>query len=388
MLMLNFKNKNNAKQDKFTHPNSPRGAQYLQKKGYPVVFVFLQPNEPVPQQLIQNKNVLILDLDMGNNLPFVIKNSASTFLIDHHYSTYETIKKYSVELSQYKNKFSYYYDDNKKESAATLTWKVFYSQEIPPLVQIVRIGDTWSYDDNPELYPRYVLKSLYLKRAFRSFPEIEDTYLNWNKTFNDNVAKGETAWALELSYIKKMAKQTNIGLLETADGKKYVVAYTDAPVLHSEVGASIKWYAQKRFKIHIHFSATWKYAAHKALVSVSLRDPEFNLNLATISQNIKNTRGIINYGGGHETAAGFSFLGIENFHKVFQPISSNDLKILQSNLICGTDNIQNSKNKRINNVKNTFNQTQKTKQNNHKNNILKSHITILKSSQEFPLLSC
>src|SRR5579862_672208 len=49
---------------KFIHPNSPKGAMNLQEKGYPLIFVFISPNESLPIKLIQNKRVLILDLDL------------------------------------------------------------------------------------------------------------------------------------------------------------------------------------------------------------------------------------------------------------------------------------------------------------------------------------
>lgn len=311
---------------KYVHPNSSAGAISLQKKGFPVVFVFMQPGYCPPSDLVYNKRVLILDLDMGDNLIFVVKKSKSTKLVDHHQSTSDTLKKYSDEFYNYKNKFTVCFDSNEKESGATLTWKLFHSKVMPPLVQVIRIADTWSWTDNPELFPRYIMKALYLKRSFRSFVEIEDTYLNWDRNFENYVSIGKTASEMEKSYIKKISKQTNVAHVETKDGKVYNVAYTDAPILHSEVGATMRWYAQKRFNIPIHFTATWKYASHKGLVSVSLRDPLPNINLATISRSINSKSSIINGGGGHVAAAGFSFYGIENLHEIFKNIEFDDVK--------------------------------------------------------------
>src|SRR5258708_23105551 len=67
---------------KFIHPNSPKGALNLQDRGFPLVFVFIGQTEPIPTRLFQNKRVLILDLDLGAQLPEIVKASSFTLLID------------------------------------------------------------------------------------------------------------------------------------------------------------------------------------------------------------------------------------------------------------------------------------------------------------------
>jgi oligoribonuclease NrnB/cAMP/cGMP phosphodiesterase (DHH superfamily) len=305
--------------DPFLHPNSPQGAMRLQSKGFPVVFVFVPPGECVPSKLIEDKNVIILDLDMGDALVDVVRSASSVLLCDHHDSTPLTISKHSAFLyEKSRHKFFTYVNTSKSECGSTLAWRLTHTANIPPLVQIVRIGDTWQWDDYPELQARYVLKSLYLRRSFRSFPDIENTFSNWVENFEFHVQKGRTVLEIESSLIKQTAKQCDLAFIQTNDNTVYTVAYVQANILQSEVGSAMKWYAEKRFNTPIHFCATWKYASYKDIVSVSLRDPSPGINLAAVARTIKGSNG---KGGGHDSAAGFSFDGIANLHKFFQKIS-------------------------------------------------------------------
>jgi len=307
IIVDNPKN-NNA----FIHPNSPEGAMELQRRGFPVVFVFIQPSEGVPEALIFNKRVLILDLDMGDALIPVINASKSVLLVDHHNSSQLTIAKHSRFLYQQTfDKFSLCINTSKSECGATLIWKITYIDPIPQFLDIVRIGDNWQWDDNPGA--KYILKSLYIQRTFRSFTDIENTFINWNLNVKLYEQDGKAITEYEKSLIKRISKHCDIGFLQTNDGKIYTIAYIQANVLHSEVGANIKWYAERRFKIPIDFCATWKYVSHKEIVSVSLRDPNPNINLYEIAKNIKGANG---KGGGHTSSASFTFIGIENLHSI------------------------------------------------------------------------
>lgn len=302
-----------AQNDPFIHPNSPEGAMNLQDRGFPVVFVFVQPSEGVPNRLVAGKRVMVLDLDMGDAIVPLVRSATFVLLADHHDSTPKTIHKHSqLLLDECRHKFSMFVSTNKQECGATLSWRLSHTAAIPPLVQVVRIGDTWQWDDYPELQARYVLKALYMRRAFRSFADIEEVYQTWDQQFNTYVSQGRSVLDYEKSLVRQAAKQCDLGFIQTNDGTVYTVAYTQASILHSEIGSAMKWYASKRFRIPIHFCVSWKYASFKSLVSVSLRDPDPGINLAHIARNIKGGDG---KGGGHAEAAGFSFYGIENFHK-------------------------------------------------------------------------
>lgn len=320
----------------YLHPNSPEGAIKLQQKGYPVVFVFIQPSSGVPDQLVAGKNVLVLDLDMGDALIPLVSTASFVFLCDHHDSTPQTISKHAdFLLTQNRHKFATYINTNKKECGATLTWRITHSADIPPFVQVVRIGDTWMWKEYPELHAKSVLTSLYMNRAFRSFPEIENTFLTWDSKFDSYVQNGYAVLKYERSIVSQMAKSCDLGFIQTKDGTVYNVAYTQASVLHSDVGSSMRWYAEKRFKVPIHFCATWKYASYKRLVSVSLRDPQPGLNLSTIARNVQGSDG---KGGGHPEASGFSFYDIENFHNYI--LKSSPSPKINSDQCVTTDIIQ------------------------------------------------
>lgn len=298
---------------KYLHPNSPEGAIKLQEKGYPVVFVFIQPSNGVPNELVAGKKVLVLDLDMGDALIPLVDAAAFTFLCDHHDSTPQTLAKHSDFLFETnRHKFGTFININKSECGATLAWTLTHSSFIPPFVQIVRIGDTWMWNDYPDLHSKAVLTSLFMERAFKSFPDIERIFNNWDENFKSYVDKGYAVLEYEKSIVRQIAKQCDLGYIQTKDGTIYTVAYTQANVLHSDVGVSMRWYAEKRFKVPIHFCATWRYVSYKDIISVSLRSPQQGLNLATIARNINGCDG---KGGGHPEAAGFSFIGYKNLHK-------------------------------------------------------------------------
>ena len=298
--------------ESYIHPNSSEGALRLQERGFPVVIVFVQPSEGVPDRLVRNKRVLILDLDMGDALIPVVTAAHYTLLSDHHDSTPLTINKHAdFLLNQCRHKFGMYVNTSKSECGATLAWKLTHSADIPPFVQVVRIGDTWQWHEYPELQARFVLKALHIRRAFRSFPDIEATFLHWRENFQSCVQKGRALLEYETALVKQIAKQCDLGYIQVENGTVYTVAYTQANVLHSEVGSTMKWYAQQRFNIPIDFCATWKYVSYRKIVSVSLRDGSPDINLASVARTVKGCDG---KGGGHAAAAGFTFPGLINFH--------------------------------------------------------------------------
>lgn len=301
----------------FLHPNSVEGAIRLQKKGLPLVFVFSQPSVPIPNKLIRHKNVLILDLDLGDALIPLVTAANYVFVCDHHDTSQATLAKHAdFLLSQNRHKFAQLINTSKKECGATLTWRLTHPTEIPPLVEVVRIGDTWQWDDRPDLQAKYVLQTLYVKRAFRSFPDIEKTYQNWDRKHHSWVDRGRIIYDYQMALVKQAAKQCDLGYIQTQDGTTYTVAYVQSSLLVSEIGGAIRWYAERRFRTQIDMCAVWKYNSRRDLVIVSLRDPGPGIKLGRVARDIK---GSIGNGGGHAEAAGFSFQGIARFREVILP---------------------------------------------------------------------
>jgi hypothetical protein len=306
----------------FVHPNSQEGAMRLQRKGFNTVFVFAQPQESIAARLISGKRVLVLDLDLGDALIPLVEAAAYVFVCDHHESTTQTIQKYSHLLfSVYQDKFGMYVNSSKQESGASLAWRLVYGSEPSPLVEIVRIGDTWQWSDRPDLHPRAVLRALDLKRTFRSFIDLEHTAATWISDFPVHIQIGQALLSAQKGLIRRAAKRCDLGRIQTRDGCLYTVAYTQATILHSEIGDAIRPYAESRFKVPIDLCATWKYVSAKQLISVSLRSGAPGINLASIAQNIVGGTG---KGGGHAHAASFTIVGLNNFHQFIQPIPTSE----------------------------------------------------------------
>ena len=292
-------------------PTSIAGALKMQEQGAPAVFVFVQPSESVPDKLVRDKDVLILDLDMGNGLVPVVQASKSTMLLDHHASSNLTIESNkTVLLGECKDKFVCIVNTNKDHCGATIAWTMFDTSPIPPFLEIVRIGDTWQWNDSPHLYPRQVHKAMVYDQMFDDFVTIDYLYENWDELFPKFVADGEIYIKADNRKISQMAKYCDLGFMQLNDGTVYTVAYTAAPILHSEVGSAIRQYATKKFTAEIDFCVTWVYLSAQNKVSLSLRSPKEGLNLGYVARNIAD-----GYGGGHPEAAGVTFYGIENLHK-------------------------------------------------------------------------
>jgi len=307
---------------KHSYPvNSLKGAALLQKKGLEVVFAFAHPNEEIPLDLIKNKNVLYMDIDPNEQLPMLIEHCSFLTIVDHHDSTSNTLKFYHALIKKNEEKLNIIVEGfNKKKSAANMIWELISDEKVPDLVEIVRIGDTWDFEETniaqTALKARHVLKALKIEKAFRSFDIIEETYMTWKTKFPKYVEMGKIANKYENNLIAKAAKKVALGYIVVKDGTIYNVAYTAANILHSEIGAALRYYAEQRFDpIKIDFCATWKYVPHEEIVSVSLRSPSLNIDLAEIAKNIENTDA---KGGGHYDAASFTFKGIENFHLFFK----------------------------------------------------------------------
>jgi hypothetical protein len=293
------------------------GALDLQLLGFPVVFAFAQHNDEIPLTLIKNKTVLILDLDLGDELVKVVQQAAFTMLCDHHTSTMNTFNKHQILLFP-QNKFDYYIDTRKTESGASLSWKLSHHTDVPLLVDIVRVGDTWQFDNpsDSHLHAKEILRTMHFKGTFNSFPSIEEEFFALKDNFWEYAEQGITLLQHDRQIVKLICRQCDLGILKTNDGTTYTIAYVQCNIMHSEVGASMRFYAEKRFpSVKIDFCATWKYASHRNIISVSLRDAKPGIELSTVARNVAGANGL---GGGHDTSASFMFEGLENFHKFIQ----------------------------------------------------------------------
>lgn len=281
-----------------------------------VKFIYAQPGESVDPRLISGKKVLILDLDMGHELINIIRESSYTLIIDHHYTTNNTIEKVtSVGIS--KKKYDFFFRFDTSVSGASLTWEYFIDEEIPWFINVVRIGDTYSFDE--DINAKYVLTYLYSKGVFLSFYNLDNFISNIGKKYKIEkmIKKGKIMTKQEQIIAFNSARNFTLSEISINSGKKYLVAYCAGNTLSNDMSLYIRELAQERTSNKIDFVATWKYIPFKKLVLVSIRDP-FECNLGEIASNIVDINGNPpNGGGGHEKAASFNFYGLENFHNFF-----------------------------------------------------------------------
>lgn len=308
------------------HPNSKEGALELQRQGFPVVFVMAQPEETIPLELVKDKRVLITDLTPGKYLQDIIEASKFTYLLDHHPSSLTMLN--AVNFPQYPpEKFIHHIDTDKSASGASLAWSLAFpeSTSLPMLVDIVRIGDNWTWSDYPDA--RKIHKALGRSKSFLSFPRITSVFEsitgnNQDRELSNLIAVGEQLLRYEDRLIQEALNNTTYGqLLIPQDAypgyRLYRIAYVYADTLYSEIGSKVRGRALENGYTTV-FGATWKYTPYKNIVTVSLRDPAEGLDLAAIAQSLPGTISA----GGHAHAASFSFHGLEHFGDYIVPTNT------------------------------------------------------------------
>jgi len=292
-------------------PHSIRNAMQIIDL-YPMVFVFMQPGKIVPIELVQNRNVLILDLDLGEQLIGIVNAAKFTFLIDHHSSTNQTIQRFNLLEDQ---KFGLIYDSSPQESAATLAWRYFHQASVPEIVNLVRIVDTGSLDED-EHAPGFV-RSLVNGGYTKQFAMLDQLLLRWKPETKIAMAdQSSVVIAAQRQLFEEVAKQAALGVI-FANGKRYNMLYVQSSIAIAPIAHRIrKTHSGKyaKMKIPIHFVGVWNYQASNQghpVVTVSLRDPLEGINLSEITKSLG--------GGGHDAAASFSFPDIAQFHNYIMP---------------------------------------------------------------------
>lgn len=286
----------------------------------PVNFVYCQPGESVNPDLIFDKNVLILDLDMGEELINIISASKFTMIIDHHFTSAETFKSLENTPNSFSKKYKIFFKSDTGSSGASLTWQHFIDPDIkniPWLINLVRIGDTYTFDEDKDAKP--ILTYLYAKGIFLSFENLDKFVEGIGSKFiiEKMLTKGKIICKHEQHLALNSSRNFSFTNFKTSDGKNYFVAYCSGTLLSNDMSLYIRPLAEQRTNEKIDFVATWKYIPFKNLILVSIRDP-LDCNLGEIASQIVDKDGKpSNGGGGHEKAAAFSFYGLENFHNFF-----------------------------------------------------------------------
>lgn len=261
----------------------------LQDQGFSTVFVFIKPTDNIPVDLIVDKNVLILGVDLGSSLVFIVRFSKSVFLLDCHESSEHTLTLHHTILESFGNKF--HKCINFMEFTSALAWRMTHTPNIPDFLLTMNGKNQKSKE---------CIKAMEVDNVFESFTNIEHTFCHWDSLKNMYISKGTYIIEYENSCIEKHSKQIDIGFIQIKDGTIYKIAYLQANILQSEIGTSIKKYAKEK----VDFSATWNY--NNGVVTVSFYDPENGIDLEVVAKNIKDSP------SSHLST--FSFYGLEKFH--------------------------------------------------------------------------
>lgn len=314
-----------------------------------VKFIFCQPGEVIPKELVQDKRVLVLDLECtvelvmeevpvkeGEGIVMELRPAETRFTktanliyhakkvtwIDHHESGKSCLLKTDHPNLELIFEISSMRDNVEiKESGCSLTWKYFYSDPLPPLFDLIRQGDTWDFNSIYSVDTQKLLAYMNYLEVFKGFNNIEavSKSLLTNEdlvSFEDEMTddrRYENVPSFELETAIECAKKVNIGkIVCNQDGKEveYTVAYSHASCFIGHLGVLMRKYVRLYYNVDPDLCVCWFWKPENDLVICSMRDPKKGVNLATVSKTVVGPCKVS--GGGHPGAASFNFQGLGN----------------------------------------------------------------------------
>ena len=240
-------------------------------------YVGIDPDEHSPTELV-NKELYMIDLICGDDLPELLKNNKKVVAIDHHVTNQEIVKLVPDRL----------FDIN--HSAAVLAWKYFHgSKKVPRLLNYVEDVDLWNLKmpDTNEISAAMDM----LDFSFGNWSRLAVDFENESK-FKEYVSRGK----IILEYQDKLIERLTTNNLELVELSGYKVYVVNSPNFSSQIGNIL---AKKTNSLGI----VW-YENSDGSVHVSLRSVG-DVDVSKIAKRFG--------GGGHKHAAGFR---IENCSKL------------------------------------------------------------------------
>ena len=333
----------NLKKSHDNEIHTSNGAMEMMKC-YPnlVPIVFQHHGTPIDKDLIKNRNILIMDLDVGpSNIKLLDENCKSAVILDHHGDAQlTTLKEFIPGLTIEKlnsginekilsKKINLIIKSSKDYSAANLAWMYFHpGVQVPLFVDVVRIRDTWSWETIDKYDVRSFVEGLEYVSAFDTFKTINIFIKECtigSSLFEDIIKQGRIVWGFKTKIIETSAHKTTLGYIKAKPNgvvQMFNVLYTSTTIFTSDIGDRMRTLNEKYWNergVTIHFTAVWKYIPptpkKDGIVVVCLRSPFPGLQLGLIANTICDYP--ICSGNGHTEAASFSFFGIDNFHKIF-----------------------------------------------------------------------
>lgn len=283
----------------------------------PVIFVGVAPQTPIPAALVAGQRVVVIDVDLGASLMPVVEAAAETLVIDHHPSA----RKYIVECAaRHPEKFGACFETDKSESGATLAWKHFHpGTPVPDLVDIVRVGDTWSWGGYwcDAQAVQLVMRQDKVLRNFGSITEAAEKMADRNYVLAV-AEKGAQLLAYRDSIVSDIARKAEVFYV-TDGARTYRGLGVNNGHFVSEVGNAIREEVAPAYEAAsgtaIDFVFCWFHMPVEDKIIVSLRGPGEGIDLSVLAATVVGL-GKEN-GGGHKPAAGFQILDLTNFWNVF-----------------------------------------------------------------------
>jgi len=291
----------------------------LLSEGSPIAFIFCMPREELSVELVKDRDVFILDLDMTSQVE-VLKNAKSVLIIDHHSSGE---KGYSKLMENKENGFRVVY--NTKKSAAKLSWE-FFNGDLPcRMVDYVQDRDiwTWSLPHSSEIN-----EAMYTLSSFENFWDMEQFYLDWQNDpvkFEEKLyGIGEGAKVYQNKLVDDFSRRIVPATFKCGTEDNYIeipVLLCNSSTLRSEIGNCImeqysKYYEEIGFVAKM--ACIWGYNIIKDIITVSCRtnrdDTDLNDYIATVI-------GSEGKGGGHKKAGAFALSGCD-IKKVFTVVTN------------------------------------------------------------------
>lgn len=282
-----------------------------------VGFLFVQPQTPIPAELVDGRRVLVLDLDLGAELAPLVHAAAEVLLIDHHASSGAGFEALSAaDLF----KFTLVYETARTHSGASLAWACFNEGPSPPLVTCLQVNDTWNFGQTPGVDQRCIKVALDVGQYLGTFGGLEEAHRRWTPAWQAELeAAGRAAVAFRDHAVARKARSAAVVYVvaEAEEGHRcYRGLAVNASQFGSELGAALRSEVAPAYEAAgtpIHFCAVWSVKA-EGLVTVSLRGPAPGIDLSVLARTIVGPGK--QKGGGHPQAAGFSIDSVANVHAV------------------------------------------------------------------------
>lgn len=294
-------------------PTGVEGALQILANGLPTAFVFVQPTDTIPAELISGRHVVLLDIHLEKCLRMIADKAASVFVGDHHRSGEQLIK---LMASAHPNTFKSAFDVSR--SGARIAWDHFHPDErVPPVIAYVEDRDLWTWRLPHSLE---VNETLFVDNHMASFALLEALHRRWvaDDSVTETLAQeGRYYLKAQARIVDGLASRAGTMTMDSA-GRDYRVLTVNAGTLNSEVGNRLLSKCAARYESYwpVDFVAIWSYHPKNDHIRVSCRAAREGIDLSTIT--LTPTGGI--GGGGHARSAGFTIAG-SDLARVFRLVT-------------------------------------------------------------------